>query len=140
MLIGSGNDLADSSQLFKESVSVPSSFASSAEFLVVFALVMNGVECVFYVIRHDSKRVLCFCKTRACNDEGEEDTAVLMHMLLEEVSMCRKPVVAPSAVGIQWDGQLDGVFHLADDHFLKHVFLFWHDGEVQFVMYLKNHF
>ena len=50
-----------------------------------------------------------------------------------------KPVVAKAGIGNEGNGHLESVLHLFNDDFLYFFFLFWIDGEVEFVVYLKNH-
>ena len=53
--------------------------------------------------------------------------------------MCFEPIRAPSAVGKEGYGEVDGILHLVDNQLLQLVFLFGHYGEVQFVVHLQNH-
>ena len=54
--------------------------------------------------------------------------------------MCLKPVFAPSAICFQGDVHAVCFLHFFDDDLLHAFFFFRIDAEVQFVVYLQNHF
>ena len=51
-----------------------------------------------------------------------------------------EPVVAKATVGNEGNSHLEGILHLFTDDVLNAFFLLWIDGEVEFVVYLENHF
>ena len=51
-----------------------------------------------------------------------------------------KPVVTEAGVGNEGNGHVEGVLHLFDDDMLYFFFLVRIDAEVEFVVYLQNHF
>ena len=53
--------------------------------------------------------------------------------------MCFEPIGAPSAVGKEGYGEFDGILHLIDNQLLQLLFLFGHNGEVEFIVHLQNH-
>ena len=50
-----------------------------------------------------------------------------------------QPVLAEAAVGYQRDSKREGILHLFEHDALHLLFFFWINGEVQFVMHLKDH-
>ena len=51
-----------------------------------------------------------------------------------------KPVLTEAGVGNEGNSHVEGVLHLFEDDTLHLFLLFWIDAEVEFVVYLKNHF
>ena len=51
-----------------------------------------------------------------------------------------EPVVTEAGVGNEGNGHVEGVLHLFQDDTLYFFFLVRIDGEVEFVVYLQNHF
>ena len=50
-----------------------------------------------------------------------------------------EPVVAKAGVGNEGNSHLESILHLFEDNAFYLFFLFWEDGEVEFVVYLENH-
>ena len=50
-----------------------------------------------------------------------------------------KPVLAEAGIGNEGNGEADGALHLFEDDFFDALFLFWIDGEVEFVVDLQDH-
>ena len=51
-----------------------------------------------------------------------------------------EPVFSEAGVGNEGNGEADGALHLFEDDFFDEVFFLREDGEVEFVVYLEDHF
>ena len=54
--------------------------------------------------------------------------------------MCFKPVLTEAGVGDEGNSHVEGILHLFQDDVLHLFLLFRIDAEVEFVVYLENHF
>ena len=61
-------------------------------------------------------------------------------MRLLRISMCFEPVGSPSAVGNEWNFEFANRFHFLYNQFFHSFFFFGYNTEIQFVVYLQNHF